>query len=98
MISKGKGGCFKKNSRVCFYNIQLLTTKVEILVLQAVKLSPDAKDLSDVPWMEETLSKIWKVSSFTFVLESCSKKVILNKCSTLLFRNKLKKSAVKELI
>lgn len=57
-VSKGKGGCFKKTSKVCFNNIQLLTTKVEILVLQPVKLSPHAKDLSDVPWMEEAVSKI----------------------------------------
>lgn len=77
-ISKGKGGCFKKTGTVCFYNIQLhstvYTTKVEIFVLQPAKLRSLAKDLSDVPLKEEIVSKIWKVGSFTFVLESCSKK------------------------
>lgn len=45
--------------------------------------------------MEEAVAKIWKVSSFTFVLESCSKKVVtLN--AHLAFPKK--KSAINELI
>lgn len=81
-VSKGKPSCFKKTSTVCFYNIQLhatvYTTKVERAVLQPAKLSSNAKDVSHVPLMEATVSKIWEVNSFTFVLESCSKKITLN--------------------
>jgi len=77
-ISKGKGSGFRKTGTVCFYNIQLrstvYTTKAEIFILQPAKLSSHAKDLSDVCLMKEMVSKIWKGSSFTFVLESCSQK------------------------
>lgn len=66
-ISKGKGSCFKKTGTVCFYNIQLhstvYTTEVEIFVLQPTKLSSRAKGLSDVPLMQEIVSKMWKVNS-----------------------------------
>lgn len=73
----------KKNpAQYAFINIQLhstvYTTKVEIFVLQTAKLSSHTKNLSGVLLMKKIVSKIWKVSSSTFLLESCSKKVALN--------------------